>query len=104
MLRSLKSLKLIKSDLNGLEILMSTQGKMIKLMFDLQALQFEYSIQGSKNMIVLSGHTPAEGSCPRTKWNPIPDDDKHRHDNGNQGAGKNLEPFGLKIYFHALVL
>ena len=57
MLRSLEGLEFHKGHTNGLEIQMSTQGKMIEVPFHFQALQLENGIQGSKDMIVLSSDT-----------------------------------------------
>ncbi|MCF6277904.1 MAG: hypothetical protein L3J16_04045 [Anaerolineales bacterium] len=48
MLRSLEQLQFIISTFQGLEIYFGTQRKMIKMMLDFQAFQFENSIQCGK--------------------------------------------------------
>ena len=58
MLRSLENLEFLVGNANGFEIQMGTQGKMVEMSFDLQAFQFEESIKSSKDMIVLSYHSP----------------------------------------------
>ncbi len=53
MLRSLENLEFFVGNANGFEVQMGTQGKVIEMPFDLQALQFEERIQNSKDMIIL---------------------------------------------------
>lgn len=53
MLRSFEDLQFVIGYADRLEIQMRTQGKMVEMSFDLQAFEFEESIESSKNMIVL---------------------------------------------------
>ena len=57
MLRSLENLEFIKSDANGLEIQMGSQGKMIEMLLYFQTFQFEKGVQNGEDMIVLGHHS-----------------------------------------------
>ena len=61
MLRSLEGLQFVESDADGLKIQVGTQGEMIEMSFDLQALELEESIKSSEDMIVL-GHDTTDRS------------------------------------------
>jgi len=55
MLRGLKNSQFMKA--MRIEIQMSTQGKMIKMMFDLQTFEFEKGMERSEDVIVLRDNT-----------------------------------------------
>jgi len=58
MLRSFEDLQFIESTSQSLEIDFGAQSKMVKMVLDFQALQFEHGIQSRKNMIVLRSYSP----------------------------------------------